>query len=186
MMWRFGTAFLALVLLVGCSAPASTPSAAPAGTPGGTPSVAPTGTARPPSPATATPATAFVAGAWTRLDDMSVPRWSFTAIELLDGRIFAVDREPCNGMSYLGGPPHPSGPADILDPRTGRWSEVPAFGATRTNFATVRLADGRVLIAGGDNGWWGSYSSTKVFDPATEAWSTAGLMSTGRDGPVAA
>jgi hypothetical protein len=117
---------------------------------------------------------------------MSVPRWSFAAVELADGGVLVVDDDVCSGMSELGGPPEPPGPADILDPPSGRWTSLPAVGGPRRAFVAVRLLDGRVLVAGGDNGWWGAYSSTKLFDPSTRTWSAGSLMGTARDGPVAA
>ena len=102
---------------------------------------------------------------------MSEPRWSFTALELLDGRVFVIDHEACNGMSDLGGPPYPPGPTG--PPRARRrvgGRRRHALNATRSGFVAVRLLDGRVLVTGGDNGWHGAYSSTKLFDPATGRW----------------
>jgi hypothetical protein len=117
---------------------------------------------------------------------MSLARWSFTALELLDGRVFVVDQEACNGMSDLTGPPHPPGPTDLIDPATGRWTPADALNATRSGFVAVPLRDGRVLVTGGDNGWHGSYSSTKLFDPATGRWTATGLLNTARMNPVGA
>jgi hypothetical protein len=117
---------------------------------------------------------------------MSAPRWSFTALELLDGRVFVVDQETCNGMSDLHGPPLPPGPTDLLDPVTGGWTPASALNATRSGFVAVRLLDGRVLVTGGDNGWHRAYSSTKLLDPATGRWTATGLLNTARMDPVGA
>ncbi|MHB8960630.1 MAG: Kelch repeat-containing protein [Candidatus Limnocylindrales bacterium] len=117
---------------------------------------------------------------------MSSPRWAFTTLELLDGRVFVVDQEPCNGMSDLAGPPHPPGPTEILDPATGTWTEAEALNATRSGFVALRLLTGQVLVTGGDNGWYGAYSSTKLFDPATGRWAATGLLNTARLGLVGA
>jgi hypothetical protein len=117
---------------------------------------------------------------------MSLARESFTALELLDGRVFVIDQESCNGMSDLGGPPHPPGPTDLLDPATGRWTPASALNATRSGFVAVRLLDGRVLVTGGNNGWHRAYSSTKLFDPATGRWTATGLLNTARMDPVGA
>jgi hypothetical protein len=117
---------------------------------------------------------------------MSAPRWSFAALELLDGRVFVVDHETCNAMSDLHGPPLPPGPTDLLDPATGRWTAASALNATRSGFVAVRLRDGRVLVTGGDNGWHRSYSSTKLFDPTTGRWTATGLLNTARMDPVGA
>ena len=148
------------------------------------PSVSPS--ADPSASPSASPAVPAALGSWVRLDDMSLARWSFAALELLDGRVFVVDQEACNGMSDLGGPPHPPGPTDLLDPATRRWTPADALNATRSGFVAVRLLDGRVLVTGGDNGWHGSYSSTKLFDPATGRWTATGLLNTARMNPVGA
>lgn len=173
-------------LLPACAAPQASPAPVASFSPGPT-SAAPSEAARvSPSPSSTAGSPATPAGTWQRLDDMSTARWSFSAVELGDGRVLVVDSEPCNAISRLTGPPQPPARADILDPATGRWTKVPAFGATRLAFAMVALRDGRALIAGGDNGWWGAYSSTKLFDPSTSSWSAGRQMGSARDAPVAA
>jgi hypothetical protein len=115
---------------------------------------------------------------------MNAPRWDFEAIELPGGRVLVIDQQPCNPISDLTGPPHGAAPIDVLDLATGRWTPGPALNAPRTGFAAVPLSDGRVLVSGGDNGWWGAYSSTKLFDPAKSAWIAGGLLRTARKGPL--
>ena len=148
------------------------------------PSVSPS--ADPSASPSASPAVPAALGSWVRLDDMSLARWSFAALELLDGRVFVVDQEACNGMSDLGGPPYPPGPTDILAPAPGMWTPAAALNATRSGFVAVRLLDGRVLVTGGDNGWHGAYSSTRLFDPTTGRWTATGLLNTARMNPVGA
>ena len=138
----------------------------------------------PPEP-TPAPSSADVADSWIRLDDMSVPRESLEALELLDGRVFVIDAT-YNVISDLGGPPNDPGPTDILDPATGRWTPADPLNAPRSEFVAVRLGDGRVLVTGGDNGLYGAYSSTKLFNPATGRWTTTGLLNTARIGPAGA
>lgn len=77
--------------------------------------------------------------------------------------------------------------ADIWDPATGSWHATASLNNPRTQFISVLLSDGRVLVAGGLNDIDQSYSSAYLFDPATEAWTkTSGLMVTARTGPSAA
>lgn len=184
------TAFLLLgiIALAGCvvgpaavapgsGAQASTTIPEPTGLVSATPGPA-AATAAPASPAATLPGDAT--GSWDRLGNMSSPRWAFTAMELLDGRVFAIDQEACNAMSPFGGPPHSPGPTDILDPATGTWTAAAALNATRTGFVALRLPNSHVLVTGGNNGWYGAYSSTRLFDPATRGWAATGLLNTAR------
>src|SRR5687767_3813449 len=50
----------------------------------------------------------------------------------------------------------------------------------RRGHAATRLADGRVLITGGDNAGGGYLSEAEIFDPATGTFSVAGSMAVGR------
>ncbi len=149
------------------SAPAATPTASP------TPSPAPTAS----SPATV--------GTWTQLDDMTVPRWSFAAVPLLDGRVFVVGDNGC-GVGDLGGLSLQADRAELLDPSSGQWTPAESLNAQRDGFAAVRLLDGRVLVAGGLNAQGISFSSTKIFDPTTGHWSSSGLLNTARWRPAGA
>lgn len=108
----------------------------------------------------------------------------FVAIPLLDGRVLVIAES--GQISDLGGGPSPPSPTRILDPATGRWTDGAALNASRSVFAAVRLNDGRVLVAGGDNGWRGSYSSAKLFDPQSGTWSSTGLLNTARAYPAGA
>lgn len=108
-----------------------------------------------------------------------------SALELADGRVIVLDQGP-NEISDLGGPP--TGPIrpEILNPVTGAWKRVAALNAPRSEFLAVRLNDGRILVTGGNNGWFAAYSSTKLLDPATGRWAAAGRLSTARMAPIGA
>ncbi len=183
--------FAGIIALGGCGA------ASPSPTPGEPTQTAPATTSTPaPSKKSSTPATplpmvptaapspAAVADSWTRLDDMSVAREAFTALELLDGRVFVI--EESGVISDLEGPPADPGPTDILDPATGRWTPADPLNAPRSEYVAARLRDGRILVTGGNNGWYGAYSSTKLFDPATGRWTPTGQLNTARIGPAGA
>jgi hypothetical protein len=53
------------------------------------------------------------------------------------------------------------------------------MGTARTDFTATRLADGRVLIAGGDDGW-DFQASAELYDPKAGMFSPTGSMSTTR------
>ena len=73
-----------------------------------------------------------------------------SSVYLADGRILAVS---------MGG-------AEIYDPAANAWTQTGPMNQYRTAFSLVRLADGRVLAAGG----WGTPGTTaEIFNPATGA-----------------
>lgn len=74
----------------------------------------------------------------------------------------------------------------IFDTSTGTWSVGPPLNVGRSAHRAVRLADGRVLIAGGYQPATtpptsqGVQSSTEIYDPATGRWAMAAPMNQGR------
>jgi N-acetylneuraminic acid mutarotase len=90
-------------------------------------------------------------------------------VALEDGGILAVggyvdtevDREPTNLV-------------ERYDPRQNRWFKVP-MATPRVDATTVRLADGRVLVAGGftgDDVNGRPLADVEVFDPTSGRWTT--------------
>ncbi len=89
---------------------------------------------------------------------------------LHDGRVFIV-----------GFPQGPTGRADgsettgaIFDPTTGTTTELGATVVPRVGHVAVRLADGRVLLVGGESG--GATDSAEIFDPAMGRFTATGSM----------
>jgi len=140
----------------------------------------------PPSP-TPTPSSAL-ADRWEPAGTMATARRSFRAVPLLDGRVLVVgDDNTC----APGGAPAESALAELYDPAPDRWAPTGSLNAPREGFAAVRLADGRVLVTGGETGYLADagvqpYSSTKLYDPATGRWTSTGLLHTARYAPAAA
>jgi hypothetical protein len=74
----------------------------------------------------------------------------------------------------------------VYNPFTATWQDGGAMSQPRFFHTATRLADGRVLVAGGSQLFAAPLQSAEVFDPATTTWSSAGLMSTRRNGHIAA
>jgi hypothetical protein len=63
---------------------------------------------------------------------------------------------------------------------TAGWTPTGALTRVRYNHTATRLADGRVLVAGGLGD-----TATEVYDPTTRSWSVTGSLSTRRSGHTA-
>jgi N-acetylneuraminic acid mutarotase len=69
--------------------------------------------------------------------------------------------------------------AELFDSRAGSWTRVGPLNGVRTGETATLLADGRVLIAGGERATKGSRTSlatSEVYDPQTREWRSAGNM----------
>ena len=70
--------------------------------------------------------------------------------------------------------------AELYDPATGQWTYTGSTLVPREGAYAIRLADGRVLLAGGDNGGTTCTNTapadTEIYDPATGQWSFAGNL----------
>ena len=74
--------------------------------------------------------------------------------------------------------------AEIYDPATGAWTATGSMATPRGGHSATRLADGRVLVAGGSNGS-AFVASAEIYDPATGTWTATGSMATPRYGHTA-
>jgi hypothetical protein len=67
--------------------------------------------------------------------------------------------------------------AQVYDPNSGTFADTGAPVATRGQETETKLADGRVLVAGGGGGsTGGSLASAELYDPATGKFSPTGSM----------
>ena len=150
-------------------------------------------------------------GAWTKTGLMHAGRSLPTAVELADGRVLvaggyfahrpegAIDTGFVLAVAHPGGASDPTpGPddvapsdvgraiatAELFDPSTGTWSSTGSMRYARYGAATVRLADGRVLIVGSSPGPdsigvdidWRAFRTAELFDPATGRFSLTGSL----------
>ena len=128
-------------------------------------------------------------GEWTKTGRMHTARWGSVASLLADGRVLVAGGvDPAKG--YLG----PLASAELYDPATGRWTETGSMATWRwgspDNFKAISLADGRVLVLGGQitgqppgsssprmpPGGGGETKGAETYDPESGTWSWARSM----------
>lgn len=103
-------------------------------------------------------------GQFTPTGDMRVPRESHIAVALRDGRVLIVGGHRgrrANITLYA--------TAEVYHHTTGRFTAVGSMSVRRHKHDAVLLSDGRVLVTGGadERDDRGSYTSTELFDPAS-------------------
>src|SRR6185436_2409883 len=77
--------------------------------------------------------------------------------------------------------------AEIYDPTTGTWTPTASMSQPRQHHTATLLANGKVLIAGGDNYFGGVFpTTTEVYDPDTGKWSPTLPLVSGRHEHIAA
>ena len=96
----------------------------------------------------------------TGIGAMATPRRGAVAAPLPDGRVLVA------GGSYDDGTEHFLSSAEVFNPATGAFAPISDMGVARVRAAAAPLPDGRVLIAGGNDGSV-RLSSAEVFNPAT-------------------
>ena len=74
--------------------------------------------------------------------------------------------------------------AASMGARALTWASTGNLNQGRHNHVAIRLADGRVLVAGGVSDT-ATLASAELFDPVSGNWTTTGQMSTGRDSAAA-
>ena len=114
-------------------------------------------------------------------------RWTFTG-SLNTSRRYDVQVELANGEILVAtgshGPPTCTrylSSAELYNPATGQWTYTGSTLVPRESATAIRLADGRVLLAGGYNGGGSACTDTdpvdtEIYDPTTGQWSFAGNL----------
>src|SRR5207237_7090282 len=66
------------------------------------------------------------------------------------------------------------------DTASGSWSATGSLNAARAIDTATLLPNGKVLVAGGMNGFNSFIASAELYDPASGSWSATGTLNTAR------
>src|SRR5262245_38461206 len=114
---------------------------------------------------------------------MTMPRSGHTATLLADGRILIT-----GGANSNNGWPSALKSAEVYDPDSGLSRPTGDMTSVRTQHTATLLPDGRVLIAGGLDGYGpggDGIDSAEIYDPSSGTFSPAGKMTHPRYGHTA-
>ncbi len=101
---------------------------------------------------------------------MTSARQCHTATPLDDGKVLIAG-------GWTAGPQGQSlSSAELYDPATGTFSGTGSMTSERCRARSTRLADGRVLIAGGQDGSSRAVNSAELYDPKAGTFSPAGAF----------
>ena len=107
-------------------------------------------------------------------------------VAVLIGVALFVRQSPNVGPSPVPGPTQSvtQEPSATNAPNTpAAWSFTGSMSEARFDFTATLLLDGRVLVAGGDRGYYAvprALASAELYDPVSGTWTATGSMSVGR------
>jgi hypothetical protein len=105
---------------------------------------------------------------------MTTPRSNQSATLLADGRVLIAGG---SSRSNIGGA---LASAEIYDPASAKFTSTGSMSVARSDDTSTMLADGRVLMVGGDNGSMDAIGSAEIYDPKAGAFTTTGSMANPR------
>jgi N-acetylneuraminic acid mutarotase len=124
---------------------------------------------------------------WTVTGSMRYVRVGHSATLLPDGTVLVTGGFDCNASEPAGCVGQAF--SELYDPRTGIWTETGSMLQARGGHTATLLADGRVLVAGGEVGPNEPdrlvLSSAELYDPRTGAWTETASMGLARIGHTA-
>ncbi|EPX64445.1 hypothetical protein D187_005579 [Cystobacter fuscus DSM 2262] len=118
-------------------------------------------------------------GTWTATGSLGIARGFHSATLLSSGKVLVVGGGGADKAQAAS--------AEVYDPATGAWTATNnrMTEPRRNHSASLLLSSGQVLVAGGYHEYGGIKFSAEVYEPATGAWSTTGVMNVGRYGHTA-
>lgn len=187
---RVAISLLAL-LVIACSGPKrptpTPPPVADLATPSATTASAsafttagPTGVRTAPGSPGATPTRDALAGIWAEAGEMATARAGHTASLLPNGLVLVT-----GGVASARAGAQSLASAELYDPQQDRWLPTGSLGDGRMHHTATVLANGQLLVVGGETSLGGgsrSLASAELFDPATNSWRPAGQLTLARGG----
>ena len=113
---------------------------------------------------------------FTATGQMAIARGFDTATRLSDGRVLFAGGDP---LAWNFDGPYIAS-AEVYDPTTGTFRPTGSMATGRNLHTATLLADGRVLIAGGNGRGTQPLGSAELFDPTTGKFRPTGSMVVGR------
>jgi N-acetylneuraminic acid mutarotase len=117
---------------------------------------------------------------WTPLAPLITTRYLHTATKLDNGKVLVV-----GGVLLTTTTGTLLASAELYDPASNTWSPAGSLATPRSEHSAVLLANGKVLVVGGEDGGPPLYSA-ELYDPATNSWTSAGSAISGPRTPTSA
>jgi N-acetylneuraminic acid mutarotase len=105
---------------------------------------------------------------WSSAAPMGVMRASHTATLLPDGRVLVTGGSTVSTSASQGYVNNAS--AEIYDPVANTWTATPPMSVARSHHTATLLADGKVLVVGGENATYLVEASAEIYDPVANTW----------------
>lgn len=111
---------------------------------------------------------------------------NFATASLADGRVFVIGGaavDVCSSDSV--GITTPASGTYVYTPATGQWTAIASMPTARYGAAAAVGPDGRIYVAGGENGAveYGQFlAAFEVYDPTSDTWTEAAPLPTARTG----
>ena len=118
-----------------------------------------------------------VSKSFTSTGSMITPRAYFGAVVIPGGKVLVVGGCTAfnvNGCSAV------TAKAEIYDPSTGAFTATGPMAVARAAFGISLLANGKVLVSGGETAAADGLSSSELYNPSTGKWTLTGKLNVAR------
>ena len=123
------------------------------------------------------------ANIWSPAGSIATPIQEHTLTLLASGKVLLAGGQH---IDYAIGKGQIVAATQLFTPSAKSWAAGPPMGTARSSHTATRLADGRVLVAGGTVGAGKALTATtEIYNPQKNTWMPGGPMTTSRSGHVA-